>query len=133
MGIHMHLICFDLVPHTRQQHLDLRGRPPTETRKQRQRVAIHGTAEELHAEIATNLLQSFVLGPGADGTDLLVQADVGKGSVAQEPLKLGRHVKHHTVGVGNAVEFGLAGCGCGLDCLCFFIPLKRNISLRSIY
>lgn len=36
MGINMHLICFDLVPHTRQQHLDLRGRPPAKTRKQRQ-------------------------------------------------------------------------------------------------
>lgn len=112
MGIHVHLIRLNLIAHKSQQYFDLGRRPSTKTREQRQRVTVDGAAEELHAEVAPDLLQAAILRPGADGADFLVHVDIREESIVQKRFEFGEQVKDHAVGVGDAVKFSL---WCSLD------------------
>ena len=103
----MHLITLHLIPHMRQQHIEFRLIPTTQPRKHSERVAVDGALNKLVAEVLANLLELLVLGPGADGADLLVDHDVLEAGAGEEAGKFGEDIEDAAVAVGYAVEFGL--------------------------
>jgi hypothetical protein len=89
----VHLVGFDLSSYTRQKHLGCRLAPVPNASEQGQRIGVHGAFEELVLEEGPDLFESFVFGPGSDGSRLFVGLDVDKASVFEESWILGERVK----------------------------------------
>lgn len=94
MSVDMHLIRLDLLPNVCQQNFRLYCRPTSISREESKWIAIDRALKKLNTEVATYLLQSWVLWPRPDRARFFVRFHRVKASFVQKPLKFWKVIKN---------------------------------------